>query len=205
MSKSIQIPEGMIADSRGRLVPREAVKPLDLIRDDLVRQMIVRVEEMRATVQEFRSKLFSEVESFIDLAASEYDVQMGGRKGNVSLTSYDGRMKVLIAVSERIVFDERIQVAKELIDQCIHEWAEGSRMEIKVLVDHAFQVDAEGKISIGRVLGLTRVAIDDPKWKRAVEAIRDSMKVTDTCNYIRFYKRESVEDKFQLISVDLSS
>lgn len=192
-------------DSRGRLVPKGLIKPIDLMRDELVNDLIRRVEEMREKLQEFRSALFSEVESFLQLAASEYDVQLGGRKGNVSLTSYDGRRQVKIAVSERLVFDERIQVAKELIDECIHQWAEGSSAEIKVLVDHAFQVDAEGKISLGRVLGLTRVDIKDEKWLRAMDAIRDSMKVANTARYIRFYQRRSVNDRFQMISLDISS
>lgn len=204
MNNQHEPPKGMIADSRGRFVQMSAVKPLDLVRHELVTDLMRQVEEVHENLKSFRLTLMSEIESFVQLAASEYDTQLGGRKGNISLSSYDGKLQVKLAISERIVFDERIQVAKELADECIHEWAEGSRDEIKALVDHAFQVDSEGKISLGRVLGLTRVNIKDPKWLRAMDAIRDSMKVCDTKSYVRFYKRISVEDKFQLISLDVT-
>lgn len=199
------VPDGTLEDSKGRFVPKDTIKPVDLLRHELVIDMIGKVEKMSAQLALFREQMYSEVESFLQLVASEYDTQLGGPKGNISLTSYDGRLKVQIAVAERIVFDERIQVAKTLVDECIHEWTEESRSEVRVLVDHAFQVDKEGKISLGRVLGLTRIDIKDPKWQRAMDAIRDSMKVVDSKSYIRFYKRPSVEDKFQMITLDVSS
>jgi len=205
MKTSHHVPEGTLEDSKGRFVPRDAIKPVDLLRHELVIDMIGKVEQMSAQLAIFREQMYSEVESFLQLVASEYDTHLGGPKGNISLTSYDGRLKVQIAVAERIVFDERIQVAKTLVDECIHEWTEESRSEVRVLVDHAFQVDKEGKISLGRVLGLTRIDIKDPKWQRAMDAIRDSMKVVDSKSYIRFYKRPSVEDKFQMITLDVSS
>ena len=37
-------------------------------------------------------------------------------KGNVTLTSYDGKYKIQRAIAEYLHFDERLQVAKELID-----------------------------------------------------------------------------------------
>ncbi len=40
------------------------------------------------------------------------------REGEVSLTSFDGEYRVLIAADERISFDERLQIAKSLIDDC---------------------------------------------------------------------------------------
>ena len=67
--------------------------------------------------------------------------KVGGNKGNVTLMSYDGRLKIQRNIAENISFDERLQAAKQLIDECLEEWTEGSRDEIKVIINNAFHVD----------------------------------------------------------------
>ena len=90
---------------------------------------------------------------------------------------------------DSIRFDERLQAAKALIDECIHSWSADSNDNLKALINDAFQVDREGKISTGRVLGLRRLDIKDAKWQQAMQAIGDSIIVTDSKSYIRFYER----------------
>ena len=63
--------------------------------------------------------MFNDIRAFCDLSAEKYGISFGGSKGNLQLTSYDGKYRVLVAVNESISFDERLQVAKALIDECI--------------------------------------------------------------------------------------
>ena len=107
-------------------------------------------------------------------------------------------------IQDSIRFDERLQAAKILIDECIQSWSADSNDYLKVLVNDAFQVDKEGKISTGRVLGLRRHSIDDPKWKEAMEAIADSIRVVDSKSYVRFYERDE-DGKYQAISLDFAN
>ena len=37
----------------------------------------------------------------------------------MTLTSFDGRFKVMVAVNDTVQFNEKLQVAKQLIDKCI--------------------------------------------------------------------------------------
>ena len=66
---------------------------------------------LREDMQRAKRRIFASFNDFVALSAQEYDVQLGGKKGNTTLISYDGRFKVQLAVSENIVFDERLQVA----------------------------------------------------------------------------------------------
>ena len=95
-------------------------------------------------------------------------VKRGGTKGNITLPTYDGAFKLQIATAENVMFDERLQAAKTLIDECINEWAKGSRPEIMVLVQQAFQTDKEGNLNVGRILALRRLEIADERWKAAM-------------------------------------
>jgi hypothetical protein len=191
-------------DQKGRLVPSELVKPVDKARDDLVKSIIDEGLVLSQMLQEFKSRALANIKAFLDISAEQYHVELGGKKGNVTLASFDGTKRVLIAVDDRIIFDERLQIAKALIDECLKEWTQGSRPELKALVDDAFSVDKQGKINTHNVLRLRRLEISDPKWLRAMEAISDSITVTQSKDYIRLYQMNG-QSEFDLITLDIAS
>jgi len=97
-----------------------------------------------------------------------------------------------------------LQAAKELIDDCVAEWSEGSNDNLKVLVNDAFDVKKEGSIDTGRVLALRRLDITDEKWVKAMNAISDAVRVTGSRTYIRFYETDQKGER-SAISLDLAS
>jgi len=204
MSAQPQIPEGYRTDSKGRLVPISTIKPIDIERDAVVTSLIEKVKATRQQLIDFKAVAFGDIEAFIELSLEQYGVQVGGGKGNITLYSFDGQYKIVRQIQDSIRFDERLQAAKVLIDECIQSWSADSNDHIKVLINDAFQVDREGKISTGRVLGLRRHNIDDPKWKQAMEAIGDSINVVDSKSYVRFYERDK-DGKYQPISLDFAN
>lgn len=191
-------------DSQGRLVPVESIKEIDLMRDDLVMEIVAQAEQTHAKLADFKQKVFGDVRAFVELSAERYGAKIGGRKGNISLLSYDGKYKVLIANQDHIVFDERIQAAKSLIDECIKSWTAGASNEIKALIDRAFEVDKEGRLNTGRILTLRRVNIDDDRWHQAMQAISDSIQVVGSKSYVRVYRRKGDSDVYEQISLDIA-
>lgn len=198
-----QIPDGYMEDSQGRLVPEQMVKDIDKIRDDLVKKMVTKAREVKSLLQVFKTAAFEDIEQFIALSASDYDTELGGGKGNVTLLSFDGRFRVTRAVAENFVFDERLQVAKELIDQCLNEWTKSSGPELKALVVDAFQVDRQGNVNAKRILSLRKFNIDDERWQRAMKAIGDSLTVAGSREYVRIYERVDA-DRWEQIPLDVA-
>jgi len=188
----------------GHLVPIESIKSIDLLRDDTVTRLISKAKEAQAVLKGFKGETLSDIATFLDISAAQYNTKLGGKKGNLSLTSFDGKYKVLLAISDSIYFDERLHIAKSLIDECIHAWTEGSNHQIRALIDHAFQTDKEGKINTGRVFSLMRLKIDDPKWLEAMSALKDSIQPKGSSQYLRFYERVGNTDKFEQLSLDLA-
>ena len=199
------IPEGYMQDAKGALVPVSKIKPIDLERDDLVNSLINEAEELNSLIKKFKYNAFANIAAFIQLSAEQYQAKVGGKKGNVTLYSFDGQYKIQRAISDTITFDERLQAAKALIDDCIKDWSVGASDNIRVLVNDAFRVDKEGEINTGRVLGLRRLHITDEKWQKAMQAISDSVAVTSSKSYIRIYKRVGESDKYEPISLDIAA
>ncbi|WP_311515315.1 DUF3164 family protein [Oligella urethralis] len=192
-------------DSQGRLVPIESIKDIDLARDDLVLEIVEKAKTLNKSLSEFKRSAFEDIQAFIDLSAEKYDAKIGGRKGNVTLNSYDGKYRIMRATQDRIAFDERIQAAKALIDECLKDWTVGARTEISAIIDRAFEVDKEGQLNTGRILTLRRVNINDPRWVKAMQAIADSTQIVSSKSYIRVYERQGNTDEYIQLPLDIAS
>ena len=192
-------------DAQGRQVPVSMIKKFDLKRHDLVCSIMQRAFAERERLAEFKQQVWEEIQSFVDESAKDSGAKkLGGKKGNITLTSFDGRYKLIVAVNDGILFNEKLQIAKQLIDECIGKWSKNARPELKVLVDDAFNVGKNGLVSTGKVLGLRRLNITDATWRRAMDAITESIQVVSSKTYMRFYERQD-DESYKQIPLDVAS
>jgi hypothetical protein len=202
MTNTHNLPEGYWPDARGNLIPVATIKPIDQARDALVKELVTKAEGVRGTLAAFKASAFADIAAFVDLSAEAYGVNLGGKKGNVQLLSFDGRYKVIRAIQESITFDERLQAAKALIDQCLAEWTANARPELKAIINRAFEVDKAGNTNA--VLALRRMAFDDERWTTAMTAIAEAVQVTGSKSYIRVYQRVGSTDQYAPIALDIA-
>ncbi len=198
------IPDGYWMDAKGCLIPLAMIKPIDQERDRLVKELVNKARGVSDVLADFKVQAFGDIAAFIDLSAEQYETQIGGKKGNLTLHSFDGKYRVQRAIQDRIAFDERLQAAKELIDQCLHDWTAGARPEIQSIVNNAFATDKEGQINTGRVLTLRRLDIQDERWKRAMLAIGEAIQVVGSKSYIRVYERIGESEQYRPIPLDIT-
>lgn len=196
--------EDYMEDACGRLTPVRLIKDVDLQRDALVKELFLEAEGLSRNIKQFKKKSFNDISAHISLAAEKYGLKIGGNKGNVTLLSYDGRYKITRAVSEKLDFNESLAAAKELIDRCIAKWSDGANEHLKTLIDKAFKTDREGKISTVKVLELMTVRINDEDWRLAMQALSDSMSVSSTKSYIRFYIRQE-DGSYKAVPLDIAA
>ncbi|MTH47498.1 DUF3164 family protein [Intestinirhabdus alba] len=199
-----QAPEGYWTDARGVLTPVSLIKPIDQDRDQLVGELVELALSVSSALRDFKERAIADVQAFVDLSAEKYGTKTGGAKGNVTLFTYDGRFKLQRQMAENIKFDERLQAAKTLIDECLSDWMEGARPEIHALISSAFATDSEGNIKTGRVLALRRLEIDDERWQNAMLAIGEAVQVVGTKTYIRVYERIGDSDEYRPIPLDMA-
>jgi hypothetical protein len=205
MSTETQIPEGYMQDAKGRLWPEGTIKEVIKLEDQLVKKIMGYADDLSAQIARFKGHTFDDVAAFMDLLAEEYDTKKGGKKGNVSFTSFDGLTQVRVQVQDYLTFSSELQIAKDLIDECINEWAEGSRDEIRAMVNLAFNVEKEGQVNRAALFGLRTLSIEHEKWKKAMDAINNSIRVAGSKTYVRFYRRKTAEDKWKAIPIDLAA
>jgi len=180
------VPAGYWQDTQGNLVK---------LRDQTVRLLFARANDVAELLRIFKEAAMADVASFVQTSMEQYGVKIGGEKGNVTLMTFDGKYKLVRQMQDYIVFGEH----------CVVRWSEGANANIRVLVNDAFQVDKQGNINTGRVLGLRRLNIDDEQWQTAMKAIGDSVQVATTRPYIRFYVRDDASGRYEALSLDMAS
>lgn len=203
--QTVLIPAGFVMNAAGHLVPEHQVREHDKLRDQVAAELAEQAIGLSQGLAAFKAKALADIEDLVAISNERYGVKVGGKKGNVSFITYDGKFKVERAMADRIVFTEEILAAKELIDQCIRKWSEGADQHLRVLVDRAFRANRQGQIKTGDVLSLLRVEIDDLDWKVAMEALKDSIQVNGTAVYIRIYQRVGATDRYEPINLNIAA
>lgn len=194
-----------LRDAKGSLVPVSAVKPADLLMDETVRSILADARSVSALIAEFKVRTFERVGDLQALFLQDYGATVGGAKGNITLTTFDGCEKVQVQVADRLEFGPELLSAKALIDECLTEWSADSGAHIRALVNRVFQVDKEGQINRTEMFMLMRTNIDEPRWLRAMDAIRDSIRSVGSRQYVRFYDRPAGDQSWSAVTVDLAS
>lgn len=194
-----------LRDAKGALVPIATVKAADLLMDETVRGILDQARAVSATIAAFKSDAFERVGDLQSLIAQNYGASVGGKKGNITLMSFDGCEKVQVQVADLIEFGPELQAAKSLIDECLTGWSAGSAVELQALVNRVFSVEKEGQINRAELFMLLRVDIADERWQKAMDAIRDSIRVVGSRTYMRFYNRPAPDAPWSAVTIDLAA
>ena len=193
-----------MGDAKGNLVPVANIRPEDLLQDQTVRKIMAFAVDLNAQITRFRDHTMVDLGTFDAVLAEEYDAKIGGAKGNRTYQTFDGLMRIQIQVSDLIAFGPELQIAKSLIDECLNEWTTDARQEIQAVITKAFNTDKEGQINKSELFMLLRLHIQDDRWQRAMTAIRNSIRITGSKEYVRFYKRDDIKAPWEAVTIDLA-
>lgn len=197
------IPDGFMQNAQGHMVPIDMVDKLDIERDKMINMVLTDAQKVQGTMTSFRDRSSTRIQKFMEKAFKKYQTKLGGDKGNVSFISYDGNIKLSITIGTQIVFDERIAVAKQLIDECLLDWGKNADPKLMTVIEQAFQTDSEGNAIPSRILGLKSLKIKDTKWNRAMRALNDSQKVGSSKPYFRIYVKDE-DGEFKQMPLDMA-
>ncbi|MBP0483965.1 DUF3164 family protein [Sagittula salina] len=196
--------EAHMKNAQGHSVPLEQIRPQDQLLDELVRKIIGFATDLSGQIARFKGHCFEDVNDFLGLLSAEYGETKGGARGNLTLTSFDGTMQVKVQVADHFDYGPELQIAKNLVDQCLIEWSADARPELRAIIERAFQTNKEGKINRAELLGLKRLEIDDPRWRNAMQAITDAERAIGSKTYMRFYRREHGQAQWEAITIDMA-
>ncbi len=194
--------EKVLVGSDGREYPTKILDKQIVKRDRMVTKLLKKAKDLNERIAKEKAKMVAEIEDYLADTAEQYGENW---KGNAELLSFDGSAKIEVKYKERIQFTEKLQIAKQKIDDCLIRWSEDSNINLQAVIREAFQVDKKGEVAKGRILSLRKYNIKDKEWKLAMDLINEAIEVTSTKQYIAFYEREDINKSFNLITLNFSS
>ena len=197
---------GFWLDKKGEYIHPEFIRPDDELKDELVNDLVKRAKELQEKIKEFKEYAYSEIESYYQILLEKYNIDGKSKsmKGNLTLEDFAGLNKVSISISNKIEFNEKINIAKEKIDEYLNEITEDANSDVKTLINKAFEVDKKGYIDAKKILSLKTYDIQHGKWKEAMKIIDDAITIVSTKSYIRFYSKSDMGSKYENIVLDIS-
>lgn len=195
-----------MVNNRGHYIPAENVRAADKLEDQLVRMIFNYADDLHAQIERFKGHCFDDIGAHLALVGEQYGAKpKGGVRGNMQFTSFDGCLQVLVAVADLISYGPELQVAKQLFDECLAEWGADAHPAIRQLLQDAFNTEKTGQVSRDLIFRLLRTEVDDPRWRDAQRALKDSMRPEATKTYIRFRRRARPTDRWQNVTISIAA
>lgn len=196
--------EGFWMSPRGKAVDPEVISPLDKRRDRTVEQIVKAAARLENRMRVDKEKYLQKIDKYMSYIEKKFHAERTG-KGNLVLTNYSGTVQVEVKISDVIVFDEKLQIAKTMIDACLKKWGADANKNYRAVVDQAFEVDKTGQVNKYNIIRLMRLNIKDEGWKNAMAVLQKSQNITATRQYLNIKKRADLNSKWESINLNFSS
>lgn len=193
-----------MTNAKGALVPVELIKPQHQLEDETVRKIMGFALALSEQVSRFKGHVYEDLGAFDAILEQQYGATKGGPKGNRTYQSYDGLMKVEVRVADLLDFGPELQVAKTLLDECLNEWSADARPEVRALITRTFNTDKEGQVNRALVFTLLSLDVEEPRWNRAMDALREAIRIVGSKTYYRIQIRPSIEAGWETVTIDLA-
>lgn len=187
------------------IIDRQIVKT-----DRLVRKQIAQAEKLSALVKAFNESISSEVVDHLEQTAEDHHQSW---KGNTVLKTFDGTMQIEVDIQMQTSYDERLQVAAEIIrkwlDSKLAELTEPAArkliLQVSQIAKTALRIDHKGNVDRAKLIQLKKFEFaNEPEWLEAMQLIDQSERITGSKRYIRFKKANPETGKLEAITVDFS-
>ena len=189
-------------DNTGHDVPVKYVGKYDRLRDERTKRVLARFRKARSVLEAVVR------DSLADIAAiQEARDTPVAEKGNFSVTSFDGLVKVAIDQAWHIELDDRVKEARDRMlgyAKRLCGKAGDDAAALLEIVEEAFAANSAGRLSVSRVMSLCRRNIQAREWTEARDMLLASLQPERGRCYIHVYARPDMQHDFEMIRLDLA-
>ncbi len=197
--------EKTMTDAAGVAVPVRYVKEYDRRRDKLARRIQARWEAAQKTLQAIYDQTAADIEEIEKLAADgRTSARKLGVKGNFQFQSFDGLVMICRSVRYDLRFDDRLRAAQSIIEEIIQEKTAAIDSDLAEILRDVFRPMSDGLLSKSRIMGLFRLKIGHPRWKDAMDLIRESIEARRGKTLLSVSVKDGREGAWNSIQLDIA-
>jgi hypothetical protein len=197
-----QVVDGKMHDSQGNLILLKNIRETDQMYHDLVLSIAVIWLGLSGKIQRFKRRNFEDVTAMLDILFNSFNVERGGKDGNMTFFTFDRKFKLVIAIQKTLDFGPEVQVAKVKMLEAVESYPDSAN-DLKAMVMATFTA-VDGKIRVAEVLRLRRLKFENELWNEAMRIIDEAMIVISSKKQIRLYERNE-QGEYIAIPLDIAA
>ena len=175
-------------DAEGDPVPLKFIPQQDQDKDALIESLNKSALLHHQSLVEFKATALDMIDAYLQSVADSYHENW---KGNATIYNFTGDKAIEIKISNKLAFDERLNIAKQKIDAYLISLVKNAGKEIVALITKAFKVDAKGNVDVKQIISLKQHKFDHPLWIEAMAIIDEALRVEGTRRYIVFKQKDA--------------
>ena len=175
-------------DTAGREVPAKYVPKFAKAKDAAARKILDAWRKEEARLKALWKETVAAVEKIHAQARKEEKLEPAAvsDKGYFSFRTFDGRVTVRLDRAREVVFNEKLDLAKELIDEAVEEIAGETAGDLRPLVESAFKPRGTNRtLDRQRLSDICKMNVRNAKWQKAVELIKAAAEESQRMDYLR--------------------
>lgn len=193
-------------DEAGTAIPYNRTTPVERLMERSSAKILKEALAVNKKLVAFRETIEALSEEAFDafMAANKTERK---HKGNFTWYNFDRSIKIEVAISEPIQFDDlTIKAAKEKFDLFIEENVSSKNDFVKPMILEAFQTQRSGSLDTKRVLGLARHErkVNNEMFSDAVQLIQQAIRRPKSKTYYRVWVKDA-SGQYNNIELNLSS
>ncbi|TNE29182.1 MAG: DUF3164 family protein [Bacteroidetes bacterium] len=196
-------------DEQGLLIPANRVTKSEKLRERSSEKLLKQAKKVSGDIDKLKDLFADLSEEVMNAVMLENEIDNKKHKGNFTWYNFDRSIKIEVAISERIEFDDMlIAAAKEKFDEFLSDATGGVEDMIRELILDAFH-NTKGRLDSKRVLGLVRYSSKVPKktypkFHDAVQLIQDSIRKPFSKKYFRIFEKNA-DGEYESINLNISA
>jgi len=192
-------------DYKGDLTAVENISKEDKARDKVVEACCAKAVKLNEQIAKTKAEITALIEEYLSTVAEKFGTEW---KGNTNIVNFSQDLRVDVKVQNTIGFDEKLNVAKNLIDECVAAWSTDANPALATIVNKAFETDRKGKINREFIFKLLKMKMNAKthmnKWEQAMELLKDSVTIEGSKPYYNFRRRKE-NGEWELIVLDFAA
>ncbi|NHN26790.1 DUF3164 family protein [Flavobacterium jejuense] len=193
-------------DEAGTQIPVNRTTAVERLHERLTAKLLKQAQKVNRDLSAFKDLIQ-------EASIEAYDAFMNDKnvsketKGNYTWYNFNRTIKIEVAISERIEFDDlTIKAAKEKLDQFLNVNIQSKNEFAKKIVMDAFETQRNKSLDTKKVLGLTRYKkqVNDPMFTEALDLIEQAIRKPESKTYFRIWLKDET-GKYNNIDLNLTS
>lgn len=193
-----------------RLLNKAKQESYEALKEQNIQELFNAAMKVENLLACFKAESFEKLNCMDEMLKEYAKAEKKPRKGKKEPVSYqllsaDQTIRIQFSQQQLGTFDERSKMAESLIIEFVRKrFAEDEESQELIL---SLLERKNGQFDPRLVQKLYKMenTFADENWKQGLKLLRESYQLTDSKDYITFYHRTSVENKWKLVNLNFSS